>query len=373
MFSIIKQGLKIQLKVRKWVIFNTIFPIFLMILLGTILSSAFSDSNEIENLNLCYVQEGDTESNKILDNFKTNMKDFNINYEKVNTLEEGKSRVRNNRDVFIYLKDNQIKVYYSNKTINTSAMVLSALQLVSQRSSAITEMYSINPEKSTEILMDKDDFKAINIENVKKDFSPSSYQYYGVVELTMMILYISFFPLNVIADDRRKEMNERLKLAGVSNFQYFGGRIVSSWILGMLTITPGFLFSIFALQTNWGPNPILTFMYLSAFILMMVSIGTLVGYAIKHQEKAAILLQGLVIPVLSFLGGAYVAFGENITGIFNVITSISPLRWLNKGVFQLVYDGKMTYLNTSLLISLSATSLSILALVIFLRRERRVS
>ena len=57
MFHVIVEGLKFNLRQRKWVIFNALFPIFLMVLLGVMLSDTNSINSENEVINICYYNE----------------------------------------------------------------------------------------------------------------------------------------------------------------------------------------------------------------------------------------------------------------------------------------------------------------------------
>ncbi|MGG7179345.1 ABC transporter permease [Clostridium paraputrificum] len=372
MFPIIKQGLKAQLRQTNWVLFNSLFTIFLMILLGSMLSGAMIDTTEKKSINISYYTE---EGNKeIISDMKKHLEGEEINLKEVGSIEEGKDRVEKDREVFLLLEEERIKVYYSDKTIKDGGMVLSFLKSYSDTSSSIKEMYRVNPAKAGELLMDENSFNdEVEISLVKKEDAPNSYQYYGVVELTMMIFYATLFPIGLIGLDRSRNLKERIALSGVSEFKYFIGRIISSFILGIIIFIPGCIFSVFVMGSKWGSNPFLTWSYISAFLLMMVTLGTVVGYLIKQRDKATLFLQGLVIPLLSFLGGAYISLPQDAGGIFEKVTNISPLRWINKGVFQVAYEGKYDYLNVSLIINLGFTLVLLAILYLGLRREKRIS
>ncbi len=101
----------------------------------------------------------------------------------------------------------------------------------------------------------------------------------------MMMLYVTLFPIGLLGLEKSSGIKDRIILTGLSDFKYFVGRIISSLILSIIIITPGFLFSLFKLKSNWGDNPLITFMYLIAAALMMVTLGTFVGYAVKQREE----------------------------------------------------------------------------------------
>lgn len=368
MLYIIKQGLISQLRQRKWVIFNALFPIFLMLLIGTMLASFEGDYSTTE---VAFINNTSKETSEILNIFEENSEEINVKLTEITDLEVGKEEVRNNRNILIDFEKDTVKVYFSEANARGGAKVLATLQGIGKGYAAVTEMYSINPEKATEVLRDSAFFEEVKVELVPKENAPNSYQYYGVVETTMMVFYIALFPIGILSYDKRNKMKERINLAGITNWSYFMGRIISSWILSIIVLIPGFLFSIYQLNTKWGDNPLITFVYVSIFGLMMATTGALIGYIAKEHEKATVILQGIVIPALSFLGGAYLSLPQNIPGIFGMITNLSPLRWLNKGIFELAYKGDWKILNTSLIINLSITAILILIFIVAYKREER--
>ena len=370
MLAIIKQGLMKQLRQRKWVAFNALFPMFLMILLGSMLSGDNKISSDF-NFNVSYYVN--TEKCEFLDGLIDILEGENIKINKVETIEKGKEGVNSDGDIFLIIESpNQIKVYYSEASVIDGSILVSFLEGYSNTMASITEMYNIDPKTSEEILTDKDSLSdEIKTEFIKEEEAPNSYQYYGIVELTMMVFYVAMFPLGILGSDKRRMMKERISLAGVSELKYFIGRILSSFILSILILIPGFLFSIFVMKSKWGNYPAITFMYVLVFSFMMVTLGVVVGYLIKQRDKASLVLQGLIIPVLSFLGGSYVYLPQELNGIFNKITNISPLRWLNKGIFQVAYEGSYKYLNTSLIINVSLIFVLFIILYLGTRREKQ--
>ncbi len=371
MFHVIVEGLKFNLRQKKWVLFNALFPIFLMVLLGVMLSNTNSINSENEVINICYYNESGKDEiiNEIKDNV-FNYEDFSI--KEVSSVKEGKTKVENEREIFLLLKDESIETYYSEKSVSEGATVLSYLKSFSDTYASINELYMVDVDKASHIISSEEFMNdSIDVKFIKEEDAPNSYQYYGIVEVTMMMLYVTLFPIGLLGLEKSSGIKDRIILTGLSDFKYFIGRIISSLILSIIIITPGFLFSLFKLKSNWGDNPLITFMYLIAAALMMVTLGTFVGYAVKQRDRAALFLQGLIIPVFSFLGGSYISLPLEMDGIFNLVTNISPLRWLNKGIFKAAYEGSYYCLNVSLVISITVTITLFYCLYICIRREKR--
>lgn len=372
MFYIIKQGIRCSLRQRKWILFNMFFPIFLMLLVGTILSSTFKESNiTIDKINISYFDSGTEDVKNIFEVLKNSDNDFELEFKKVNNIEEGKDNVRKERHIFVYLDNEKIKVYYSDYSTKLGGIILSNLRVITKGNNTVTELYRVNAVKAREIIENNPYYEEVKVETISQDKAPNSYQYYGVVEVSMMSLYVALFPLGLMAYDKRKDMKSRINLAGISDFTYYSSRIISSWMLSVIISLPGFLFSIFALNTNWGEYPIITFIYFSALTFMIVTLGTVVGAIMKQADKASMVLQSVIIPIISFLGGAYIAIPDDLNGIFSIVSYLSPLRWFNKGVFKLAYSGDWTFLNTSLAISIVGTVILIGILTIVCKKEEK--
>ena len=79
MFHVIVEGLKFNLRQRKWVIFNALFPIFLMVLLGVMLSNTNSINSKNEVINICYYNESGKD--EIINEIKDNVFNCTVSFE----------------------------------------------------------------------------------------------------------------------------------------------------------------------------------------------------------------------------------------------------------------------------------------------------
>ncbi|MBN2882404.1 MAG: hypothetical protein JXN10_02675, partial [Clostridia bacterium] len=71
-------------------------------------------------------------------------------------------------------------------------------------------------------------------------------------------------------------------------------------------------------------------------IIMVSALGTVLGLTIKNENLIAGLSQ-IVIPVIVFLGDGYVNIGGGST--IMAIKKISPMYWVNHGIFDAIYLG----------------------------------
>lgn len=366
MLAIIKQGLMHHLRQTKWVMFNALFPIFLMVLLGSMVSVNINEDNEINIF--CY---SDSESFQLSNELKEVFNAGNINIEKMIFKSDGEKRVQSNDGVLVIIENNNVKVQYSSRLEREGEIVLSYIKTYSDAKSTITEMYNTNFKEAEKVLKEPIYKGEISVELIDENSAPTGYQYYGICELTMMIFYSCLFPIGLMGTDERRNMKQRISMYGLSDFKYFIGRIISSFILSFIILIPGFIFSIFIMKSNWGSNPILTAMYMLPFAFMIITLGVVVGYLAKEREKSTLILQTLIIPILSFLGGAFIMLPEDPNNILNILSNISPLRWVNKGIFQVAYEGSFHYLNISLIINLGVSMVLLGILYFCIRREKK--
>lgn len=351
MFTLIKFSLLSKFRERAWVIFNALFPIFLMLLIGTMVQNAMITERNLSKTTVYYYDSSSKEAQQIFDYTKNAFDEDMFVFEEIKDIEEGKRKVELDKSIFLNLNNNDIEVYSSEINTSKTAILISTIKSVNKSVVVIKDMFKINPSLAMELTSSYNENHDIKVEYVAKTKAPSSYDYYGVVELTMMILYIMMFALSEIEDERKNNIKDRICLIESNRFKYYTAKIIATFILSIVVILPGFIFSLVVLNTNWGPNPLVSFLYVLSFAAMTCTVGTLIGILFKDYERSMALIQGLIIPVLSFLGGAYIAIGDNLKGIFKYVTLISPLRWLNMGLFRMIYNGDYGMLNNALFLN----------------------
>lgn len=356
MIALIIQGVKYQLSDRKWVIFNIIFPIVLIALLGYFMTNVFGgefldDYDEIRILMVSNSQKTQYIGELLEDNFEEAV----INRE--DSFEVGKKKILEGEfDVLLYFDKDEIQVYSTNEYINKKNIVILNIN-------SIINMTQVPHLVIVEGLLEN---KSQGIE-----YSLNSFDYYGVVVLTMMSLYVMIVPLSIFTYDNENNIKERILMTGYSDFEYYTSRMISAIIVQILIIFPIFIITIIGFNTNWGEHPMRIFSYFIINIIMAVSIGTFIYENFKNYEKSLMIIQTVIIPLLSFLGGSYLKISSN-NRIINGILNFSPLRWLNQGIMEAIYIGRYETINKFFIIALSVTGL-FLVLFILQCRSRRAS
>ena len=78
----------------------------------------------------------------------------------------------------------------------------------------------------------------------------------------------------------------------------------------------------------------------------------------------------LNIPILIFaiLGGCFYQFGT-LNKLLGFVMDLSPLRWINKGLFLLIYDDNCMLLYRLCLLMIIAGGIFMLLAITFFKRE----
>lgn len=351
MFQITRKILLNHIRKPKYLLFEMMFPIFLMMLIGAILTNSFYTGEKKSKLQVFYLDQGNEETKKVLEAVKSKEKDFGIELKHIDSKEKGKIQARVNKNVFVHLDNEKIKIYSNEKRISDGAKAMGIFKGVANANNAITEMYKINPSKVNEILQGESNELKIPIEEIDKFNPMTSYDYYGVVDITMMMIYAINFPLGDLIFDRRNHIKDRFKITGLRNFEYYMGSMIAYLIISIIVILPSFLFSSFMLGTKWGNNPLLSFGFIQLFCLSSISLGMAIAVKGKSYNKAQDILS-YILPVFSFLGGAYVPLEDTVGGIFGLLTNVSPLRWINRGLFRYIYSNDCSIMIASAVVSI---------------------
>jgi ABC-2 type transport system permease protein len=200
----------------------------------------------------------------------------------------------------------------------------------------------------------------------------TSFDYYGVAELTLMILYLMMIPLTDIFRDKDTKIKNRMRLAGVTNLKYYTGSLIAYTLIAIVAYIPAFLVTIYAYDVNWGQYPILTYLYLLIFCIFSIIMGMFFAVFIKSRGKIDILMAVVFIPVLSFLGGSYSPFSFEFKTVLEKITMLSPLRWVNLGIFRHLYNNDDTVLVLSIVL-LVAVGAVMFALINWKSRKEEIN
>jgi len=372
MFRIIGKTLKNQIRKPKWILFLLIFPIFLVYFISYILSSTFDSKINLDPVDVCWLDESSGTASSCVDvitSASRNITDtYGIKLEDVKDVETGKEQARVNKKVFVHLDGEQIKVYYNENDSLNGSRAIALFQGIVDSVDVVNQIYSINSNLADKILSENNSAYDLPVKTLDSKNYMDSYDYFGIAEITLMIMYIALISLGDIFNDRQKMVRARFKMAGLSNLQYYLGEFIAYFLIAIVVFIPAFLVSKYAVGANWGNNNLLSYGYLMLFAAFNILLGMLLAVVLKERGKIDLILAVIILPVFSFLGGSYTNFPINVDSALEKVTLISPLRWVNLGLFQHIYSNNNTMLIVSSIIFLVS---SIVMFMLILWKSKR--
>lgn len=376
MIAIIKATILKCFRDRKNLIFMMFFPLFLVFLIGSTLSSYFDKMNNnatIEDVKIYYFNEGNNEINEVFDTFIGIVKESKdiekADIKEIYNLEDGKIEVRVNRAILLHLKDDTIEVYSNDKSYIKTSLIYGILESIANRYNAVTEVFKINPIKGEEILNNEDNVNFIEEENISYENIPNSMGYYGVAEIGLMLFHFVSYPLFTIKEGKKNNIKDRIKLSGISINKYYLSTFIGCFIFSFAVSLVTYTLSNILFNVNYGDNLLIMPLAMIPFLILVNGLGTIIPIIFEDDKVSVTILQNIIIPVLTFLGGGYVAIYGEMHGIFNIITKISPLRWFNISIFRYIYSGDKSILCNWMIFGAITFIIIMILIYIMTRRE----
>jgi len=368
--SIIIKEIKHSFRDRKSMGMMIILPIVLILVLGSALKSEFATSINIGTPKILYSIEG---TGTVSDNFKTSFiqkgKDFKIEFIKMNDMVAAKKELISKQcDAIIVLKaDNKIEFYKSDASSLKAGMAESILSTYVQQFNVVLDIIKVNPKVINSILSDNNADYSI-ITSINKSAQPSSFDYYTIAEIALIIMYASMIGLFGIASEKNSKTRNRVLISPVRKYEFLTGKTLGGVLGTILQIAIVVLFSKYVLKANWGSDIFTVFLIFGSEIVMAISIGVGLGFIFKNENVANGILN-LVIIVMVYLGGSYGPVDGMGGKTFQAITYLSPVRWVNRSIMDVIYNNNYSRVSTTILINLGAAVVFLSIASLLFRKE----
>jgi len=366
--TILQVYLKRTFRDKMFILIMIVFPIALIWILGNAFTGMMGDTgSSTMHANMLYeIKDTSTSSN----DFKTYMIDaksetftFALEKDYDKAIEQLK---KNNYDAYVVVSKDTIKIYKNSVYNFNGTMAEMIISAYTDKYNIISEIINVDPKLMQNIGKESNNTFTKTIP-LDKRRQPSSMDYYGVTITSMFIFYGLIFISTYIIGEKRQKTRDRILIAPVKNASYQWGVITGNVIILFLQMCLLILLGIFVFNTYWGDNIIVPILVLTFELIMISSIGALLGILIESEAVVAGVAQ-LVIPILVFLGDGYVQLPN--AGVFGIVKKISPVYWVNHSIFSAIYlnDYKNAYI--SIAINLSIALLSTLIIVFYKKKWR---
>ena len=152
-----------------------------------------------------------------------------------------------------------------------------------------------------------------------------------------LLMNLLIFGGSSVASERRSGVLRRLSIQPVSSYQLVFGKIYGLMLLGLVQIIGFLMFGQFVFKVNVGeqlPGILLT---LLVFAWVAASLGLLIGFLVKSEDKVVGLGIMISLPVAA-LGGCWWPM-EIVPETFRTIAHIVPSAWAMDCLHQLITFG----------------------------------
>lgn len=371
-FKLVKKELMHFFKNKMDIVTMVIFPIVLILVMGTSLKGIMNVDTNIFKDEVVYYSI-DCKNNTYIKNFeiiKSNLeKNYNIKFKLIEDIITVKENVNLEKSLaYISINNNGYEFYRNENGENISQKIFRNMFEQFLHKNSLVETIS---ENNINIV----NYKSINeqVINLKEENINSngvdSYTYYTFAELVLIILYISSITSISLYKEKYLNTMSRMRICNISYLSILTSKVVLGIIIGIIQISVVFIVSRFMLNVNWGNNLGSIFLVLICLIIFSSILGVVTSVIFKDHKTSTSVCNILII-IMGLLGGSYMPISLITSSpITNLVAKISPTYWANISILSLSYGIKTIYPYISIIISIGLSAFLTLIGLIFYKNK----
>ncbi|MDA1476749.1 ABC transporter permease [Bacillus changyiensis] len=366
--NIAKKEIISSFRDKRTLFFMLLFPIVLIMILGTALSNAFDKQLKVDDVRVLYQDQSSGGLAKGFEVFTKEAKKSGVDFKKISTGMNGKQEVKQGHyDAYVEVKDSGIKLYQSDKQNIKTSIIQGMLTAFSNQYKAVREIIKVNPQHAKMALANHSHDNYIKETSINSDKQPRSIDYYAVTMTTLMALYGAMHASFLIRGERLGKTADRLMAAPLRKGEIFAGKLLGCMLTNAICIFLIVTFSKSVFKANWGEHLGAVLIVLLTVVLFAVSLGLGIGAMTKTGEAAKAII-GVFIPLVGFFGGAYFPLGH-MEGAIAVIKKLSPLTWTNEAITNIIFSNDISAMFPAIAVNTGLSSLLLLIALVSLRRR----
>lgn len=338
-WNIAAKEFKSDMRDKRTLFLMLVFPIVLMLILGSALTNAFTSGLSVGDMKLLYKNEA-TASGLVQawEGFAQAIGQEGVEVTPVAGETDGVAEVQeDNATAYAVIRDSGIQFYGSTRHSIESNIVQGMLTVFSDRYNLAAAAYRADPEAAEQILAQAGaQGEFVRETGLEADRKPGSMDYYALVMSTMIAFYAAMSASYLIRGERLRKTALRLSAAPLKKSELFIGKVLGSTLINALCVLVVVLFSKYVFQANWGDHLGVVLLALLTEVILAISLGLAVSFIFKESSSIAVIM--IFAQMASFFGGAYFPLGE-LKGFMLVVANASPLYWINSGMMKVIYNG----------------------------------
>lgn len=358
---------------RTFLTMMILFPLVLMLILGAALSGAFNNADAGRDIRVAYLKSERSPLAQAFQYFVAQAVSQGIRFQETKSLAQGIASVQKGAaDCLVRINPRGIDLYQNNRSGFRASLVRAVLRGFIQRHRMIAALARINPRAVMDIRKNDTQARAgggnlVVARSLNGPRKPRAIDYYAVTMLTLIIMYATLTGSYAIKREILAKTANRLRCCPVRNYEILIGKMGGAICSALLHVLIVVAVSKYLFGAYWGEQPVSVALLLIAEVIMAISLGVGLAFLIRNQ----IALNGflnLVIPIMVFFGGGYLpvdSFGK----LFLRFAALSPLRWINKALFQVIYRADGSAVLPAVLMNLSIAAVFIAVASLAARKE----
>lgn len=333
--AIALKEMKSDLRDKRAFIFMILFPLALVLILGTALSQAFNNDMKIDDSYVLYKMDTSKETSAAFEQFAANAEKSGIHFKALKKIRMEKEVKEQRYTAYVEVKDQGIHLYGNEENSIEFNMVQGMLSTFVDKYNVAMEVAKVNPQQVDNLLRaSKHDY--IQEKSLHSQKQPNSIDYYAISMTTMIVLYGSISASYLIRGERMRNTASRLVAAPIKTAEIFVGKILGTVLVHAICVLVVIMSTKYFFDANWGDHLLLVLLMLVSQILFAISFGLGVSYLTKTEAASRAIIM-VVIQVSCIVGGTYFQNGSG-EGFVNV----SPLTWMNNGLIKLIYTNDIS-------------------------------
>ncbi|HSD48516.1 MAG TPA: ABC transporter permease [Actinomycetota bacterium] len=159
--------------------------------------------------------------------------------------------------------------------------------------------------------------------------------YYAAGMAVFFLFFTVQFGVASLLDERKDGTLSRLLAAPIGRGAILGGKLLTSFVIGTLSMATLIVATSLLLGAHWG-NPLGVALLVVSGVLAAVGIMSIVATLAKTSEQAGN-WQSIIAVVLGMLGGVFFPISQ-APGILPTLSLLTPQAWFLRGLSDLAGD-----------------------------------
>jgi ABC-2 type transport system permease protein len=314
----------------------------MMLILGMALTNAFGTQVSVGEIHVLVKDEsGGGPLAQAFTAFSKEMDHSDISFEMAQEGVDGRSEVEENKYAgYVEIKEHTIDFYGSSRSAIESNIVQGMVAVFTDKYNAVSAAAKVDPGREAAVLAGAGDRDHIAETSIAAGRTPGSMDYYAVAMAVMIAMWGAMSASALIRSEVVNGTMNRLAAAPVRKGEIFAGKVLGNFVLNAICVLLIVFISKFVFHAYWGDHLGLALAVLLTGLVMAISFGLAVSYLLNGAGARGAIM--LIVQLASFFGGAYFPLGDGGRGFWGFIVGLSPIRWGNRALTELIYNSSFT-------------------------------